>query len=606
MCYVSVSNDQYTVLNRLSYSRNYRKYLTVFTAILFLLIHSSTAYSQDWCAGKVTDRSSRVVPKLSKPAPLKTYTDETFGTRVTRITNAPYGTARRTLYNTVQPWNADESLLMLYHTGDKTAGHHLYDGKTYRYIRAMEFSAGDIEGIYWDEYDSDTLYFVQRRPSKDSLFGKLVKYNVKSRKRSLVADLDPICGKPSSRGGRTVRGGNDIQGMANYKIGLRCVNNKVTGKSSDITFYVDVRNGKISRRVTIDPTKSQGGVNDGFRPDVAAATLQSGERVVIQDSVFDSNMNFLYDLDASSGRYTASNGGRYTVPKLEHSTTGRMPNGNDAIFAPRFDPARKGCGGDSDRGRGAIVAYDVRARECDVIVGRSTGWGYPLSGVHLSSVSRQNPGWVAMTTIGYRNLNYLSNGKKAPLLFSELSLSYADPKNPTTCRLAHTRTFGKSAKNASKYRGGYFGEPHAVMSPSGSRVLFNSDWYDSGSVDTYAVDLGTPPAKDLGQTSSLSQPDYELSTQVRMSESPPRVYVDFVDTNQGAKDRVTIARAGSKDTHKKMWLYTNGTQKSDAVGPVTGRLGFLQQYIGRGKFEARLFTNGNYKKVVKRTYFTIP
>lgn len=547
---------------------------------------------------------------MSKPALLKTYTDETFGTRVTRITNAPYGTARRTLYNTIQPWNADESLLMLYHTGDKTAGHHLYDGKTYRYIRAMEFSAGDIEGIYWDEYDRDTLYFVQRRPSNDSLFGKLVKYNVKSRKRSFVADLDPICGKPSSRGGRTVRGGNDIQGMANYKIGLRCVNDKVKGKSSDITFYVDVRNGKISRRVDLDPTKSQGGVNDGFRPDVAAATMHSGERVVIQDSVFDGNMKFLYELDASSARYKARNGGRYTVPKLEHSTVGRMPNGNDAIFTPRFDPARKGCGGDSDKGRGAIVAYDVRERECDVIVGRSTGWGYPLSGVHLSSVSKQNPGWVAMTTIGYWNLKYLSNGKKAPLLFSELSLSYADPKNPTTCRLAHTRTFGKSAKNGSSYRGGYFGEPHAVMSPTGSRVLFNSDWYDSGSVDTYVVNLGSPPARKPGQTSSLSepvsQPDYKLSTQVRMNESPPRVYVDFVDTNQGAKDRVSIARAGSADTHLKMWLFTNGTQKPNSVGPVTGRLGFLQQYIGRGKFEARLFTNGNYKKVVKRTYFTIP
>lgn len=511
VCYtVSASffiNDPHTVLKCSRSSRSCLKYSAVFIVFLSVSICSTSAYSQNWCAGKVTDRDSRMVPRMNKPAPLQTYTDEAFGTRVARVTDAPYGTAHRNLYSTIQPWNADELLLMLYHTGDENAGHHLYDGKSYRYIRAMEFTAADIEGIYWDEDDSATLYFVQRRPSDDPLFGKLVKYDVNTGNRSLVADLDPICGSPSSRGGRTARGGNDIQGMANHTIGLRCANNEVTGRSSDISFYVNVRTGKISQRVKLDPTIPQGNSAEGFRPDVAAATLHSGERVVIQDSVFDASMNYPYQLDASSGRYTASNGGSYLVPKLEHSTIGRMPNGNDAVFSPRFDPAGNGCGGDSDAGRGAIVAHDIRSRECRVIVGRSTGWGYPLSGVHLSSVSTQNPGWVAMTSIGYKQLEFLSNGRSAPLLFSELSLTYADPDNPTTCRLAHTRTTGKSASRGGGYRGAYFGEPHAVMSPSGSRVLFNSDWYDSGSVDTYAVDLGA---------TQTTQPTYQLATQVRM------------------------------------------------------------------------------------------
>lgn len=166
---------------------------TVSLAFFTLFVSSTSAYSQDWCSGMVTDRDSRVVARMDKPKPLQTYTDPAFNTRVTRVTNAPYGTAHRTLYNTVQPWNADESLLLLYHTGDENAGHHLYDGKTYRYIRAMDFAAADIEGVYWDQDDSATLYFVQRRPNKnDPLHGKLVKYNVNTRVRSLVADLDPI------------------------------------------------------------------------------------------------------------------------------------------------------------------------------------------------------------------------------------------------------------------------------------------------------------------------------------------------------------------------------------------------------------------------------
>lgn len=575
-----------------------------------LLSGSMPALAQDWCSGMITDKNSRVVPPLDKPRALQSYVDPAFGTTVTRITNAPYGTARRTLYSTIQPWNADETLLMLYHTGDNDAGHHLYDGKTYQYIRPMEFAAADIEGIYWDENDSATLYFVQRRPFNDPLYGKLVKYNVNTRTKTLAADLDSVCGKPANRNSITAKGGNDIQGMAGNTIGLRCANDSVNNQSSDVTFHVNVRTGKISPRVTIDPTRPQGSNRFGLRHDVAAASMHSGQRVAIQDNVFDKDMNFLYRLDSSIGQYTARNGTRYTVPKLEHAAIGRMPNGHDAIFSPRYDPAPNGCDADSDAGQGALVAHDVEAGTCRVMVGLSNGWGYPLSGVHLSSVSRQNPGWVTMTTIGNRNMSYLTNGRAAPVLFSEISLTYANPDNPTTCRIAHTRTMGKSAKKGDSYRGAYFGEPHAVMSPSGSRVLFNSDWYDSGSVDTYAVNLKGPdifiPEPEERTFPTPAAPIFRLQTQIRLQETPPRVYVDFFDSNQGANDRITIARAGTPDSYLKMWLYTNGSPNLGGQGPQTGRLGFLQKYIGSGDFEARLFINGEFDKAVKRIAFSIP
>ena len=595
--------------------RNSTTLAFVVTAVLGVSI-TSVASAADFCAGMVTDKQQRIVKRLDKPKVLQSYTDPAFGTRVTRVTNAPYGTARRTLYNTIQPWNSDESLLILYHTGGKNAGHHLYDGKTFRYIRALEFAAADIEGIYWDKNDSNILYYVQRRPNNDWLHGKLVKYNVKTRKRSMVADFDPICGKPSNRSGRTVVAGNDIQGIAGHKIGLRCQNDKVKNQSSDITFHVDVRTGKISPRVTIDPTKPFGGNKFGSRPDVAATPMHSSKRIVVQENVFDEQMNFLYRLDGSRGSFKAKNGKRYTVPKLEHASIGRMPNGNDALFSPQYNASDNGCDGDSDYGRGALVAHNVQSGDCNVIVGESTGWGYPLRGVHLSAVSLNNSGWVTMSTVGYGNLQYLTNGSKAPLLFSEISLTYADPGNPRTCRLAHTRTLGNSANLGGEYRGAYFGEPHPVMSPSGSRILFNSDWYDSGSVDTYAIQLNARSAgkkstrndiaNNKSESSSNSAPAYSLSTKVRMNESPPRVYVNFVDSNQGSKDRVTIARAGSPDGDLLMRLYTNGTPATKLPGPSKGQVDFLQAYIGRGKFEARLSINGDFSKIVKRTYFTIP
>lgn len=443
----------------------------------------------EWCAGRVTDTQPRVVQPLSKPLALQSYIDPAFGTRVTRVTDAPAGSARRTLYTTIQPWNADESLLMLYHTGDSDAGHHLYDGQTYEYIRPMEFSAADIEGIYWDPIDANSLFFIQRRPRNQPSVGNLVRYDVRERTLTQIADLSGICGTPESRDGLLVTGGEDIQGIAGDLIGLRCQNNRINRNSSDISFTVNVRNGNIGDPVVLNPTLPQGDNTFGYTPELAVAPFPSGQRILVQNTVYDRSLNYLYRLDSVFGGYRTASGGTFPVPKAEHSTIGRMPNGNDALFTPQYEPTEFGCGSDSDFGRGALVAYDIQAEQCNVIVGRSTGWNYPLSGVHLSAVSTQNPGWVAMTSIGYGEFDYFSNERPAPLLFSELSLTLADPENPTTCRLAHTRSFGKSATRAASYNSSYFGEPHAVMSPSGSRILFNSDWYDSGTVDTYAVSL---------------------------------------------------------------------------------------------------------------------
>ncbi len=113
-----------------------------------------------------------------------------------------------------------------------------------------------------------------------------------------------------------------------------------------------------------------------------------------------------------------------------------------------------------------------------------------------------------------------------------------------------------------------------------------------------------PDADDT--TTKANDPIYAMKAQVRMQESPPRVYVDFADTHRGAGNRVKIARAGSPDNQHLMWLYTNGSQRLSGQGPKNGRLGFLQQYVGRGQFEARLFVDGNLNQAVHRIAFSIP
>jgi hypothetical protein len=111
-----------------------------------------------------------------------------------------------------------------------------------------------------------------------------------------------------------------------------------------------------------------------------------------------------------------------------------------------------------------------------VIVGPATGYPYPPSSTHLSSISKGNPGWVAVSIVG--------DPAGQGLLDQELLLANTD--TGAVCRIGHNRTYAGVVDGA---KWGYWSEPHNVLSPSGTRVLFGSDWGNGSSVDTYVVEL---------------------------------------------------------------------------------------------------------------------
>lgn len=110
------------------------------------------------------------------------------------------------------------------------------------------------------------------------------------------------------------------------------------------------------------------------------------------------------------------------------------------------------------------------------------------NGVSISVVDQLSSSWRALSSMGYGEFENFAKEQPAPAYFSEIILvNTKDSKQTDMCRIAHHRSFGRDANNA-----GYdamLGETVAALSPSGSRVLFNSDWYDNGSVDTYAIEL---------------------------------------------------------------------------------------------------------------------
>jgi hypothetical protein len=153
----------------------------------------------------------------------------------------------------------------------------------------------------------------------------------------------------------------------------------------------------------------------------------------------------------------------------EHTSMGRLANGDDTHNAVAFDGSYVG----------SLVVHDMTARTAKVVIGQATGYPYPVSGTHVSALAFKAPGYVAVSGTG----DYYNGLLGQRVLENEVLLANTNAGG-SVCRVAHTHTSGKSYSTL-----GYWAEAHASISPSGTRIVFGSDWENSGSVDTYIVEL---------------------------------------------------------------------------------------------------------------------
>lgn len=403
----------------------------------------------NYCEGLMTDDNRKVrVKPMNKPAYLSSYQDPAFGTKITRITNSSFNYLARTLYNSKQSWNIDESFLILYHT--KAAGlpggsgHYLYNGKTYAYIKPLSLVTRDIEDLFWDTKQKNRFFFVNHE-SNNQYTGYLMKYDVMTDQKIPLRGFVGRCG------------------------GSPPILETISRDSNVMTFRC--QSPEYKRFIYTQSTKKVRAINKPLNRRVLGAP--TGNKFIDFNRVYGKNLNYLRKLD---------------FDKLEHGVLGISPSGNDVYYQVNFQVNPKGCDGDSAKGIGTLVSYDLQTGKCKNLIGISNGYGYPNSGIHHSALNTRVPGWVAVSSIGYRkDMVYLRNNRLAPVLFSEIILAYADPKNPIVCRVGHHRSTGKQGNTGNFDQ--YFSEPHPVLSPSGSRILINSNWADSGSVDTYVIEL---------------------------------------------------------------------------------------------------------------------
>jgi hypothetical protein len=283
---------------------------------------------------------------LVKPAVGATVKDAEFGTLIRRITGvtATAGTdpVIKPMYSTVSAWNADESRLLLYEVG---AGHRLYDGKTYGFIRALDISPADIEQVYWHTSDPDIMFYVDGK--------NFIRYHVGSNTKETVTTFS-FCTTNAS-------GGTDpmFTSFDSARIGLGC---------GDQAFIYDIPSNTVIARKTYNENPAQ------LAPSGTLGYLSDSGRVT------DASLNVLRTLDLAE--------------PFGHASMGRLPTGEDTWNGVTYD---NGPNGDSDIG--SLVTFDLTTGKSRVVVGPKTGWPYPPT-THVSALAYRQPGWAFVSTLG--------------------------------------------------------------------------------------------------------------------------------------------------------------------------------------------------------------
>lgn len=437
---------------------------------------------------------------LAKPAKLQTVTDPDFkATKITRITDVKADWNSQfaiPAYPTTQAWNCDETLMILYVSGSLGTGGHngdfaLFDGRHYNFITFLDINPADVEQFYWSTTDPAALFYVDNNQRSGTQANALTKASITSTAKNSSGAITAVSMSATvlhdfasdfKSGGAlyaavkghgtitTVSGGEDpfAMSLTNDLIGLGAYLNKngPGGSAAYAGFSYRISSNTIGQAFTVEADVPQ--------------ALPSG-----RGTYFYKDSKNVYVMDA------VSNAIKYTIAYdgTQHSDMLRNAAGDDIVAGPQFD----GPGTNAT----LMTVNLTQGGAPKVLIS-----DYPPSGTLLSGRAYRAPGWVGMAMIGCpsgtngncQGPNPVAVGSPKTYLDQEVLIANVDTGG--VYRVAHHRSTGNYG-NASQSN--YWAQPNVTMSPSGTRILFQSDWGagdpskpvidPNAMIDTYVIEL---------------------------------------------------------------------------------------------------------------------
>lgn len=331
---------------------------TIIALLLFptlFLFSSRYSYSGNELFSRLkTGHDYIAVPRIDRPDLHQSYIDPVFKTVIKRITDpsqVPHVVRVRHYYSKANPFNADETLAIMFASN---GGKWLYDAKTWKPIRKLILWSSEPE-IQWHPTDPDKFYYLARINRRKKPRGMFV-YNVKSGSRTLLKDFSEykwIRGK--------LEGNMDKQGRYYALLGTQ-------GKYHEIFVY-DVINNTISKKEPVSKYIASDWVS----------VSPSGKYVVAmgkyRSTIFDIKMNLLRTLPRGT---------------FGHGDLCLGENGTEFMV---FD----GADYEIDRNRN-INSVNLKTGKMKILV--RIGW---RSTPHVSCRNLDKPGWALISTQGPDN-----------------------------------------------------------------------------------------------------------------------------------------------------------------------------------------------------------
>lgn len=124
---------------------------------------------------------------------------------------------------------------------------------------------------------------------------------------------------------------------------------------------------------------------------------------------------------------------------------------------------------------GTVVTLDPLTGSSETLVGEGNGYPYPPPGTQYSTHAWRAPGRWAAGVLGYLD--------EEPNKGLEGEIVVFDSAGPTLMRVAHHRSSGATESSD------FWASAFVSIDPTGTRVLFSSDWESGTQVDTFLIDL---------------------------------------------------------------------------------------------------------------------
>ena len=152
---------------------------------------------------------------------------------------------------------------------------------------------------------------------------------------------------------------------------------------------------------------------------------------------------------------------------IEHGDLGMDSQGQDYWVGVSFNEGPSGSSG-------LIMVEWVKSGVIKTIIGDANADPYPPNGALISSKALKNPGWVCAAATG--------NTALVPT-YQDQEIIVANVETGKFARVCHHRSRGENGPI------GYWAQPNVTLSPTGTRIVFPSDWGSGSVVDTYVVEL---------------------------------------------------------------------------------------------------------------------